>query len=389
MKELIKYIVAIVLRSIWHVFGIFMPLKPQQILFDSFIGKQYSCNPRAIYEHMVNSPEYENYTFIWAFKNPEKYQFLTNNKNTIVCKYRSFKHCYYSFTSGVVVFNFTRTNELPLRRKQMRIQTWHGGGCYKKAGKGIGYNSSIHNWILNQKAKNDITHYVSSSDYFSENVIKEQYAFEGPILSTGMPRNDIFFDKARIAKVRKEFRSKYNIPEDKFVLLYAPTFRDNGNSYEEIDCNMLRDTLHEKFGKDVVILYRGHHFSSSSEQKKFDIDVSDYMDMQDVLAATDMLISDYSSSIWDYSFIGNPCMLYVPDLEEYRAYRGFDKDIELWGFPVCVSNEALESAINAFDIHEHSERMSNHHKDLDSFENGTATVEICKCIDNWFSGEKK
>lgn len=376
MKELIKYCIAFVIKVSWNILAPFFPVKKGRIVFDSYLGEQYSCNPKAIYEYLLNVNS-ENFEFIWAFKEPEKFDFLTNNKNTQICKYRSLKHKFYSFTAQMIVFNFHRTNEMPSRRGQIRLQTWHGGGCYKKTGKGIGYNSKIHNWVLEQQSKYDITHYISSSRFFTDEVIRSQYNFNGNILSIGMPRNDLFFFDN--ASVRDCVREKLNIPKDSFAVLYAPTYRDNGTRLDPLDVKGIAESINKRFGENAVILYRAHRFTENPDTENT-LDVSAYPEMQELLLACDMLISDYSSSIWDFSITEKPCLLYTPDLDEYEKMRGFDKDIYSWGFPVCKDNKELQSGILNFDEEKFKSDMSKHHRDLGSFETGTACEQIYRLL---------
>lgn len=372
MKELIKYCIAFIIKLSWNILSPFIPIKKGRIVFDSYLGEQYSCNPKALYEYLLQNSS-DEFQYIWAFQHPENFVFLAENKNTKICKYRSFQHKFYSFTAQMIVFNFHRTNEMPSRKNQIRLQCWHGGGCYKKTGKGIGYNSAIHNWVLEQQSKYDITHYVSSSQFFTDEVIHSQYSFHGNVLNIGMPRNDMLFSPD--SKKRQCVREKLNIPSDSFAVLYAPTYRDDNSSLAPLDINGLAECINKRFSKDAVILHRAHRFSKNVSAEKA-VDVSDYPDMQELLIACDMLISDYSSSIWDFSFTGKPCLLYTPDLEEYEKMRGFDKDIHSWGFPVCKNNTELQNGILTFDEKQFKRNMDKHHKCLGSFENGTACKQI-------------
>lgn len=376
MTEFIKYCIAFIIKISWNILSPFVPIKKGRIVFDSYLGEQYSCNPKALYEYFLLNGT-DKYEYIWAFKEPEKYAFLTENKNTKICKYRSFKHKFYSFTAQMIVFNFHRTNEMPSRKRQIRLQTWHGGGCYKKTGRGIGYNSKIHNWVLKQQSKYDITHYISSSQFFTDEVIRSQYSFNGEILNIGMPRNDLLFSADE--NMRSSIRTKLNIPKDCFAVLYAPTYRDDNSPLAPLDINGLSESINHRFGKNAVILYRAHRFSENADTEMC-VNVSYYPDMQELLIACDMLISDYSSSIWDFSFTEKPCLLYTPDLDEYEKLRGFDRDIFSWGFPVCRNNEELQNGILTFDEEQFKRNMKRHHSDLGSFEKGTACEQVLKLL---------
>ena len=111
------------------------------------------------------------------------------------------------------------------------------------------------------------------------------------------------------------------------------------------------------------------------------INGSNYEDMQDLLIAADALITDYSSSIWDYSFLYKPCFLFCPDLNYYIENRGFIIDIHEWGFPVCESNESLMKQIDEFDLESFKRNMDKHHNMLQSYETGKASENIAKYLE--------
>lgn len=377
-KDFGKYCIALPIKSFWKVAGFFLPIKKNLVVLDSFVGKQYSCNPRAIYEYLKEVSE-GDIEFVWAFRDLNNFKYLEKNKNTKVVKYHSFVHQYYFYRAKFIIFNWKKTYDLTVRKGQQIIQTWHGGGCYKKAGTEIKENSKFHARIM-EKETNVATYYVSSSRYFSERVIRQQQHFKGKILEIGMPRNDclIHQNKVHTIKVREQLK----ISNDKFVILYAPTYRDSviDQSFDELDYITVSMAAQKRFGRDVVFLYRGHHYSKKSNQNENIIDVSDYFDMQDLLLISDMLISDYSSSIWDYSFTYKPCFLYTPDLEKYIEGRGLDEDIYTWGFPVALSNNELKSQIIEFDEEIYKKKMNQHHSSLGSFEKGIATAAIGELI---------
>ena len=382
-KDKAKYCAGILIKGFWRIAGRFLPSDGRKVIvFDSFAGKQYSCNPRAVYEAMCRRNANRNdYLYVWAFIEPEKFDFLKHNNSTIVVKYHSFAHHRYIYQAKALVFNWKITYDLPVRKGQMVLQTWHGGGCYKKAGTEIMENSKWHTSVM-QKQTNLITYYISSSRYFSKHVIRQQQKYKGKILNIGMPRNDMLVhpDMQKAEEIRKAL----HIPSNAFVVLYAPTYRDSimNQQYATLDYKAVQQAAEERFQKKVVLLYRGHHYMKQSTALESVTDVSDYKDMQDLLLICDMLISDYSSSIWDYSYTFRPCFLYTPDLEEYIANRGFDEDIDTWGFPVAISNHELVEAILHFNERSFKNAMQQHHEKLGSYESGTATQTVCDLIIN-------
>ena len=366
MKEAIKTISMYFLKLLLLPIKIF-PTK-KYIMFCTNSGAGYYCNPKYIYMYLIKNNF--NYKFIWCFKNPEKYKFLEND-NTIICKYRSPKYYYYKIVSKVYISNSIEGTESPKKKKQIRIQTWHGGGSYKKVALAEKGKSNIYKKRTENNMKNtDI--FISSSKIFTNEVIKNNFCYAGKILEIGMPRNDILFCKEEHYDIRKKVLNHYNIDDNKFIVLYAPTWRYDESKLEEIDFKRLKKNLEDKFNKEVVIIYRAHLHMQKNQIDGL-INGTDYEDMQELLIASDTLITDYSSSIWDYSLLYKPCFLFCPDLDYYIEKRGFVIDIYKWGFPVAKTNDNLMEEINNFDIEDFKDKMNKHHNMLGSFETGKAT----------------
>ena len=374
----IKNLFRRLLIGFWRFVGLFAQHDDIVIVFDSYLGKQYSCNPRYIYEYMLKTFPRQGIRYIWAFREPDGFSELLKDNNTTVCRFYSLKHMWFACMADIQITNF---NMVPSERiDQIRVETWHGGGCYKKVGTQIESSTKWYNWYIRQKYKS-FTCFLSSSQYFSEHVIKGQFGYQGEILEFGMPRNDILIHPELQAEKAHMIRNSLEIQDDRFIVLYAPTYRESPcNSHEQIDYNLVIQSVREKFGRDAVVLYRGHHFSRTDHLDRSVMDVSTYPDMQELLLVTDMLITDYSSSIWDFSFTGRPCFLYTPDLDEYIKYRGFNIDIHEWGFPVCHDNRSLMNNILAYDEIESRNAIKKHHKKLQSFEEGYAAEKICKYL---------
>ena len=151
--------------------------------------------------------------------------------------------------------------------------------------------------------------------------------------------------------------------------------------FSVLDVQRLKIVVQKRIGKKVLVLFRGHQLLRSlSPISDFDFDVSSMPVMQELLCATDMLITDYSSSMWDFSFLKRPCFLFVPDFDHYQDNRGFYTDPNDWGFPICRNNKELEFAITEFDRNNYLHAIEKHHKNLGSYESGTATETVANLI---------
>ncbi len=369
MTEYLKLIYILMLRGLLRILFI-LPIKRNRVFFESFAGEKYDCNPKYISEALC-SKYGQSVEAVWAIKDKNRLP-----AGVQYCKFRSLKHIFYRVTSKVYVCNYLQAGEIPKRKGQIEIQTWHGGGCYKKIGADECLRSRTYS-IRRDMHVRETDYCLVSSRYWEERVLREQLGYKGEVLETGMPRNDILVgepSRDAILSIRK----KAGIERDAFAVLYAPTWREGTDTFEKIDYEVIKRTFEKRFGKKVQMLFRAHVYGKEAAEQA--LDLTDYPDMQELLYACDALITDYSSSMWDFSLTERPCFLYVPDLARYTQQRGFDMDIHTWGFPVCETNEKLAEAIESFDPVSFRKAMRAHRETLGSFEKGTATEQVVQMI---------
>ncbi|WP_158558791.1 CDP-glycerol glycerophosphotransferase family protein [Mitsuokella sp. AF21-1AC] len=374
--DFFKTIVTRVIIFFEHLF-LLLPIDKKKILFYPTNGHYY-CNLKYIDKKIA--VENEKIKIIWVKRRADDDSYPNDIS---FCNYHDIKFLYHFFTSSIIIFN----NNLPVwvfkRHGQIFINTWHGGGAYKKIDKGFSK-------IPNQWKKKRIYRIVNSIDYVVSSCKRFSYVFEKDIGSSmkflpfGMPRNDIFFDANQMQHAVDLVREKYRIQPDKGIVLYAPTFRDNGMRID-LDVNRLLSSLQLRFKKSFILLVRSHpHLAkdifSKVQRRDEVIDVSKYVDMQELLAAADVLITDYSSSIWDFSFTGRPCFIYANDLSSYKKERNFHTPIDEWPFPLAENNEEMVRNIENFNSDIYKERIFEHHRALGSYENGTASEQIGRLI---------
>lgn len=366
-----KYYFCIIIRNILKLFWI-LPINDKKIFFLSFGGSKIACNPLYIFNRI--KVKHFDYKYVWAVDNPVE----NTQNNVLYVKKKSLKFICEILTSKVIVNNNPFSSFLPYRQKQVLIQTWHGGGAYKRVGRG--------NTEKNTKYVSDkLTYFISSCKMFTEVMSKTEYVDEKKFLPIGMPRNDVFFDKDKITANSRKVRLKYNLKENDYVILYAPTYRGemkSSNFVNTLNFEGLKKTVSDKYQRNAKILIRYHYsIKQSMPIGNYDYDVFDYPDMQELLCAADMLITDYSSSMWDYSFLYRPCILFAPDIEYYMHNRGFYTEPCSWGFPICKSNEELASTIIGLDTEKYVASVKKHHDNLGSYENGDASKKIIQIIE--------
>jgi CDP-glycerol glycerophosphotransferase len=371
VKNYIKIAAIHILWIILRLFWVFT-IKKNRIMFIAYGGRQYGCNPKYIFEYLYDNYN-DTFEYIWCLndktKLPKKY------KHIKTVKWNSFSFFYFYFTTKICISNMERYN-LPLRRIQIFINTWHGGGVYKS--NGISNMEIYANHFRNRKKTNN-TYIISSSEVFTNNMMPYFNEKKERFLPFGMPRNDMFFNhnESIINKVKENL----NIPLKSDIVLYAPTFRGafNKATFKKIyiDISMLLNALSSIYKKEFFFLFRSHYAIEEKESLEENIlDVTSYPDVQELLYTADVLISDYSSVMWDFSLTYKPCFVFAPDLKDYKLERDFSSPPEEWPFPIAQTNEDLRNNILSFDNSKYIERVKLHHETLGSFEKGNATETI-------------
>ena len=222
-------------------------------------------------------------------------------------------------TSKVWISNSCLAKGMNKRKSQYYIQTWHGDRGFKQILWGIPGN---HHYIYETEHADLIT---AGSEFGVKHYYREGFGFQGEIAMTGCPRNDIFFKDT--TELQKRIRERYGLAADDKVVMYAPTFRKKYRSEQQeltLDLEKVRSILETATSEHWVVLVRSHVANSKHGMSVAYNDriksVTDYPDMNELLQITDILISDYSSSIGDFSLSGKLCILYQDDIEEYTSH---------------------------------------------------------------------
>lgn len=325
------------------VLKLLVRVKPKRILFMSFGGQKYDDSPKVIYERIIHDGFFRDYEFIWGFTDPAAHEVSCKK-----VKVDSFRFYITAISSHIWINNSSVERGLSLKRKDcIEINTWHGTPL-KKAGDDIEHNYSYSDTGTAKKGSLP-TIYCAQSEYNREIFVRFFHTSKEQIILSDLPRNDTLFeyDSVRISKLK----AKLNIPADKKVILYAPTFReylrDKFNACyirPPIDLNKWRAKLGEKY----VLLFRAHYevinILGIGEDNDFIRNVSSYPCLNDLIALSDLLISDYSSIYVDYSITEKPMFSFVYDLEEYQEKRGLY--IDLNSVMPCRINHDEDSLID-------------------------------------------
>lgn len=329
----------------------------KKVYFQTFSGRGYSDSPKAIYEYMLTAPEYRDYSFVWSFREPDKFSFLKDGRTELV-KFRSKNDNIALRTSKYWITNYRMLDHQHPRKEQIYVQCWHGTPL-KRLGYDLDASDNSMNSIqeIREKYRTDaakFSYILSPSPFCTDkfatawNLVKTGQTDK--IIEEGYPRNDRLVNAT--ADERNKLRKALGV-DDKKVILYAPTWRDNqhtsgtGYTYKtEVDF----DRLKKELGDEYVILFRAHYLVANSfdfdKYKGFVIDVSNYSDINELYIAADILITDYSSVFFDYANLRKPVIYYMYDLEQYaNELRGFYITLDELPGLIVKDEDALLQAI--------------------------------------------
>ena len=365
-------------RVLWQFFCI-LPVRKNKIAVQSYYGGGYLCNPKYIVEELLKRGlDCEIY---WTVREKGDLNKLPPELKQV--KLDSAREIYEMCTSKIWIDNSRKWSYVKKKKSQFYIQTWHASMGLKKVEADAG-DSLDTGYIIAAKKDSKMANLFLSGCRFQSNNFKEAFWYDGEILEAGIPRNDILFqkDSGLKAKVCKEL----GIREEEKILLYAPTFRkDFSMDCYALDYEKIRRVLSEKFGGSWHVLVRMHP-NLLTRSYSVDLgsggitDATRYHDMQELLSVSDVLITDYSSSSFDFSLVNKPCFLYVPDLEEYD--RGTYFKVEDLPFPYALTNEDMAKKIYEFNEEEYLNDIKNFDKEfVGSFEKGQASATVADYIE--------
>ena len=219
---------------------------------------------------------------------------------------------------------------------------------------------------------------VSNGTMRSE-IYRRAFLYTGEILECGAPRNDILVNNWQ--DFVKPVRRYFDIPEDAKIVMYAPTYRKGRNTDQiQLEGRDIIDVLSEKFGGSWYMLKRLHPtMTQKAGELHYDeriINASDYDDMQELLAASDVLISDYSSVISEFSIMNKPIFLYAEDVEGYGDERDFYIDYFKLPYSVATDEEELKKNILEFQEESYIHKLEDYRQVIGSKETGVAAKRV-------------
>lgn len=351
------------------------PIKENCIVFESLWGRSYSCNPAALYEYIIeNHPEYECVWFLNDVNTPVR-------GNAKKVERKSEEYYYYLATAKYFVYNANFPVSFIKREGQIIVQTMHGTP-FKTFGLDVKEELPTEKEELRVVSRSIIWDYLVAQGEFTKSMAWRWFRFDNTVLETGYPRTDPIYEHDDEAAAR--LKAELGIPADKRVVLYAPTWRDLDRFDMMLDLEKLREDLSDEY----VILVRPHYFVADKYEipadREFVFDGSTTSKIEDLFPITDMLITDYSSVMFDFALTSKPMVFFVYDLDDYtKNTRGayFDIGTEAPGAIAKTTQDVIEAVKNINRHYEiYGDRVDSFRARYLTYETGDSAGAVFKAV---------
>ena len=390
LKDMAKYSV----RGLYILGSHIIPANEKIILFESGNGRNYSGNPRYIYEEILNQGLNDEFKCVWSLIDTD----IKIPGNPVKVRRSYFKFLYYTLRSGAWIFDARHLYYLRKNKKAKYVQTWHGTPL-KKLALDMEYmdmngSQDIERYHQEFRDNSLLWQYLISQNPFSSEIFRSAFDFKGEMLEIGYPRNDILINRNNAEDI-DEIKGRFNIPKDKKIILYAPTWRDNqyhDNNEYKFATEMDFDKMHKELGDEYTLIVKFHYLVKEnidwSRYDNFVIECDAEWDIQELYLISDMMITDYSSVMFDYSILKRPMIFFAYDLDNYKNnLRGFYFDMfeEVPG-PICQTNEEMIKFIKNYTEEDYQTQFGEKYKKwsekFNPFDDGNASKKVIELIRN-------
>lgn len=318
----------ICIQAVYYISVLLFPVKENKITFASYRSEQLRGNLLFVYKELRKSPERYRYTFLF-----KKYDHSFIGKADY--GFHLLKASYHLATSRYFLIDdyYFPIYVIKPRKQTEIVQLWHAAGSFKK----FGYSTigktfgSSREYLKHVKIHSNYSKAIVSSNEVIPHYAEAFNMSEDRILPLGIPRTDYFFQTAKHREVRKRFYKKYPELEGKKCILYAPTFRGKSHQKGDFQCPIDIQLLKKEIGEEFALLIHLHpYISKGMRMDKQDQDfaylIKRSFSIEELMILSDLLITDYSSVIFDYSLLNRPMVFFADDLEEYLDERDFYHD---------------------------------------------------------------
>lgn len=365
-------------NAVKKLLNVLLPIQKKKIVFINFNGKGYGDNPKYIAQELIRQKVACD--MVWLVSNMDEPMPEQIRK----VPFGSAKAKLELMSAGIWVSNVRNHQGVDKRRKQFYIQTWHASYSPKLLEKAA---ADILGPQLVAAFSRDgrITDLMLSNSRLQTQEYRENFWYDGEILECGMPRNDFLVNAAKDAETMARIRREVGIADNEKVVIYAPTFRDTGRTdCYNVDFERLVNAAQRLYGCPCKLLVRLHpNIADQAEMFQYSdrvINASPYPDMQELLLISDMLVTDYSTSIFDIAMLDRDVVVYVPDVQEYQRERGLKQSFFELPFPRAESEEALYHCVENYRTIAPRERILEFMDTYESYDTGTASAAVCQRI---------
>jgi CDP-glycerol glycerophosphotransferase len=321
-----------------------LPVRPRTVVFESHVGRSYSDSPKYVYEALVRAGI--RHRAIWSSAGGSSKQWPAE---ATVVRRGSWRYWYELSRAGYWVDNQGFPAAVTPRRTTTYLQTWHGTPLklmgYDSPRLELGPASDRARFARGVGRWTDLT--VQGA--FEEEVFADAFRHRARVLRTGLPRNErlcAFADNPDEQVVR-DLKDRLELPQDRRIILYAPTFRDYLSRTKRFEPPFRLHKLREEAGYDWFLMIRAHYLDKievRSRHQTFARDVSRHPDITDLLLVADGLITDYSSVMFDFALLRRPMLFLVPDYRTYEIARGTYFDLHAVAPGPLVTTESEVAA---------------------------------------------
>jgi CDP-glycerol glycerophosphotransferase len=358
----------------WNLF-IHFPLDKKKVVFSNFNGGGYGDNPKFIAQEFLKRSAGWKLYWVSASDYDLPAGLTPVRPNTI-------SFAWHMATAGTWVDDTRKLYYFKKRPEQFYIQTWHGGLGLKKVEKDC-EEALSKEYVAYAKIDSRNMDLLLACCRWESDSYREAFWYDGPILERGIPKNDIYFEDPE--PYRRKVLKHFHLPEDTKLVLYAPTYRDSRKTdMYNLDYEQLLLTMAKRFGGTWAVLVRMHPNVSYKDYPLTYTDrilnASPYENMQELLVASDVIISDYSGCAFDFPMIGKPGFLYAEDYEEMKRTKDYYFDLKDLPFTLALSNEELMTQIEHFDEADYNRKCKDFCDMLQFYDDGHASETVVDLI---------
>lgn len=359
-----------------------LPIHRRKIVVSNYYGRGYGDNPKAIVQELLRRKA--DVQIVWLTDGDHAAASLPDGVKP--CPYHSLRRIYELSTAKVWIDNCRKGARFK-KRGQIYLQTWHGFAL-KRIERDVADKLPA-DYPAYAQRDSDQTDLIVSCSRFMTEIYQRSFWYHGDVEVFGAPRNDLLCSQSD--RPLEKVCSSLGIPNGCRIVLYAPTFRADGSlDAYDLDYARLRQCCEDRFGGRFAVAIRLHpNVAKLAGNLQYDgvttFNASPYEDMQELLAAADVIVTDYSSLMFDFCLTRRPCFQFAIDIEQYRTDRNFYFSLDSLPFPLATNNDELANQIAGFNENKYGQSIDAFIREVGLCTDGIASV---RCAD-WLLNQMK